>query len=248
MPGAGRQRDVDVVAVARVLARLVQIARFAREPAILVDRHRQHIVAVVERLLRAVAVMHIPVERGDPRQPAVGQRVHRGDRDIAEDAEAAPAVALRVVPRRAHQRVGVVHLVVEHRVDGGDRPARREQRDLVAAVAERRALARVAPVRLAHPPDRLDVLGRVKAGDLLVVGRARLERRQLVGELRVFEQVVEAPLGVRVLVVLPGLHPALVGRVEGADAPRVMPHVGLVVNPSRAALIAGRHESAPFIA
>ena len=108
-------------------------------------------------------------------------------------------------PGRPHERVGVVDLAVEHRVDRGDRAAGGEQGDLEAAVAEGGAFAGLAAIGLAHLADLLEILGRVEAGDLLEVGRPRLQRDQLLAEVHVLQQVVEPALGLGALVVLPGL-------------------------------------------
>ena len=82
-----------------------------------VQRHERHVVALVEDLLRAVAVVVVDVEHGDPRARRGGD-VGGGDRGVVE--EAVPAVQRRrgVVARRPAQPVG----------DAARRRARRRSR------------------------------------------------------------------------------------------------------------------------
>ena len=54
------------------------------------------------------------------------------------------AVGLGVVAGRPHQSVRIADAPVEDSVDGGDRAARRQQRDLEGAAPEGRELAGVA--------------------------------------------------------------------------------------------------------
>ena len=70
------------------LAVVLDRAREEREAAVLVERDREHARIVVERALRAVAVVDVPVDDRDAREPARAAQVVRGDRDVAEDAEA----------------------------------------------------------------------------------------------------------------------------------------------------------------
>ena len=71
-------------------------------------------------------MVDIPVERRDPVDAALGQRMHRGDGNVAKDAKSASTIAFGVVARRTHQGVGVVDIAVEHSVDRGDRSACRQ--------------------------------------------------------------------------------------------------------------------------
>ena len=151
----------------------------------------------------------------------------RRDRDVPEDAEAHALVGLGVVTGRADQRVRVVDAPLEHCVDGRDHAARGEQRDLVAARAERREHAGVAAVlgrELLHP---LEVRARVHAQHLVLARHARRERDELREQARHLEQVAQTPLGVGVLGMPVGLDHA-----PGGDEPRrgarVVPEVALV--------------------
>ena len=151
--GARRQRNVEVVAGAGAGAVLLDPAGVQRKEPILMDRHGEHRRVLVEGLLRAVAVMHVPIDRGDAPEPVRRARMQGGDRDIAEQAEAQSAVALGMVAGRADQRVGVAHLALDHRIHGRDGAARGEAGDLEAALAEGREDAGVpAMEERAHRP------------------------------------------------------------------------------------------------
>ena len=143
------------------------------------------------------------------------------------------------MPRRTSQRVRIVDITVEHRVDSRDRPTSREQGDLIAAVREWRALAGVPAVARRQLAHSVDIFRSVEAQHLLKIGRARLELYQIVRELGDVEQVVQSPLGVGILPVLPGLHPAPQLRVHRPGASGVVPHIQLVKNPSGPALSHG---------
>ncbi len=74
--------------------------------------------ATGEDLLRAVAVMHVPVEDGDPLP--TGPATDRGDRDrdIVQEAKALPSLAAGVVARRAGGGKGHRRFPGPHRLDG----------------------------------------------------------------------------------------------------------------------------------
>ena len=91
------------------LAALTELTGPPWEPAVLVDRDRQHVGIGVERGLRAVAVVDVPVDDRDPSDVVRGDRVHRGERDVGEDAETHRPIGLGVMAGRAHERVGVRH-------------------------------------------------------------------------------------------------------------------------------------------
>ena len=84
-----------------------------------VDRDGQDVGAVVEDVLGAVAVVVVDVEDGDL-APSSLDEVLRGDRAVAEVAEAAVGVALGVVARGPAE-------AVDQRVAGEDRRGPRER-------------------------------------------------------------------------------------------------------------------------
>ena len=193
---------------------------------------------VVERALRAVAVMHVPVDDRDARvrARAGGARPRRRCRRCRSPCRSRPARGGRAgarARRRWRSRP------VEHGIDGGEHAARGEQRDLVRARPERRQPAGVAAVVVRERLDALDVGALVEAADLVHRGHARLDGAQLRRHPGDVEQVLEAALGERVLGVDVGLDPAA-GRERTARVPRVVPHVALVPDQS------GRHARLSF--
>ena len=124
-------------------------------------------------------MVHVPVDDRDALEPAGLTGVVSSDRRVAEDAEAHPRVGDRVMAGRPDERVAVRDGAIEHGVDRRDRAARRAERDLERARAERRQAARITPALGRELTDPLDVLARVEAADLVDRGIARLH----VGEL-----------------------------------------------------------------
>ena len=66
------------------------------------QRHIQHVGALVENVLGAIAVMKIHVEDGDARGSLVAQ-VLRGDGGVIQEAVAAVQIPGRMMPGRAAQ-------------------------------------------------------------------------------------------------------------------------------------------------
>ena len=122
--GAGRQRRVDDVAGAGlVLGAGAGIERH------LVGRAVEHRRIVPEDVLRAVAVMDVPVDDGDALGAMLLLRMAGGDRGIVEQAKAHRGRALGMVagrPRRDEDIVGRARIdVVDRGVGGADRRQRR---------------------------------------------------------------------------------------------------------------------------
>src|SRR5580692_806405 len=102
--GAMRERQVEVEALASAAASLRGIAG---EERIIIDRigvdgNRQHVRAIVENLLRAVAVMGVDIEDRDARMTRA--QPLRGDRGVVEIAKAGGAVGARMMARGAAER------------------------------------------------------------------------------------------------------------------------------------------------
>ena len=189
----------------------------------------EHARVAVEGGLGAVAVVHVPVDDRDALHAVHGEAVVDGDRDVAEDAEAAAHRRLGVVAGRAHERVAVVELAGDHRVGADEHAAGRQQRDLVAAVADGRELAGVAAVAVTHRLHRVDVVGGVEAQQLVARGVAWLDHGQLLDVAARVEQVLEPSLGLGVLEVQPRLQ-RVPERHEAGVVAGVVPRVQLVVD------------------
>ena len=191
------------------------------------QRDREHRRVFPEDRLRAVAVVHVPVDDRDPADASRRLRVADSDGDVGEDAEAHPEVGERVVTRRPHEGVRIGDRAVEDGVDRRDRAPGSELRDLVGAVAERRLAPRVATTPARELLDPGQVLLGMNAQERL--GRRRLgpEEQEPVGQTGRVEQVLEPSLRGRVLRVLARLEPATRGELRRARA-RVVPHHPLV--------------------
>src|SRR5690348_16400350 len=115
------------------------------------DRDCEHGRVRVESVLGAVPMMDVPVHDRDTGKRSSVTRMHGGQGGIAEDAEATTSVLLRMMARRPHQRVSVVHLAVEDGIHSRKAPAGCQQRDLVGAGTEWRLLACLTTRFRAHP-------------------------------------------------------------------------------------------------
>src|SRR3546814_1638715 len=95
------------MALAPALAGLVGEAQEERELLLRVgvDRDRQHVVATVEDLLRAVAMVIVDVEDRDPARAGIAERLRRDCR-IVEEAIAAIEIGAGMMARRPAEREG----------------------------------------------------------------------------------------------------------------------------------------------
>ncbi len=86
----------------------------------------------LEDILRAVAVMHVPVDDRNALQPVLLLRMTRGNRGIVEEAEAHGAHSLGMMPRRARGDEGIVMAAGNDVIHRGHRPADAGERRLQA--------------------------------------------------------------------------------------------------------------------
>jgi hypothetical protein len=84
-----------------------------------------------------------------------------------------------MMPRRPDQRIRVFDAARQHRVRGLDAAAGGEQRDLIAAGADARAIADQPAVRRRHFAHRFDIAVGMKVAQLPVLGAARFDAAQL---------------------------------------------------------------------
>jgi hypothetical protein len=232
---AGRQRHVDVKALAAPLA---AAAAVTREQAVLVQGDHQCVRVLVEGLLRAVAMMHVPVDNGDAADFVGRPRLHDGDWHVREQAEPQALVALRMLSGRPDERVAVFDPPPRGGVDNGRGSARGEQRDVVAAGTEGGEVARVAAAIGAESFDALDIGAGVKQAEVFVRERQRGDGREVVEQPRNFDEVAEAALGGGVLGVLARFD-RQPRREERRDVAGVVPEIEFVKIP------AGRHALVP---
>ena len=186
--GARRERHVDGEALPRSLAALGEEAA-AGVVRPLVRRAEEHPGLGVERGLRAVAVVDVPVEDGDALVPLL-QEPRRGDGDVVEEAEAHRPVRGRVVSGRADERER--HETVLPQVRGQQRAAGREKRRLVAVRRDVRVRVQPGALSLGGALDHREVARRVDQQHVVLgrgLGRGRDgQARPQVGTLEMFDQ------------------------------------------------------------
>src|SRR5438105_8179168 len=143
---AARQRQVQVAAEARAMAPLVGVAKVERilGDRVAVDRGGEHVVALVEDALRAVAMVVVDVDDRHARGARVAQGLC-GEGRVVEKAVAAEEVGAGVVARRAGERQRRAG-TGRHGAGGIDRTRRAGERRLPSARAEWRAgVERIQP-------------------------------------------------------------------------------------------------------
>jgi hypothetical protein len=138
-------------------------------------RAEHHARVLVERILGAVAVVHVEIQHRDPLQAVGGDRVRGADRDVVEDAEAHGLAARGVVPGRAHRAERAPRRARHHHVRGGDDRTRRAQRRRKRARVHRGIGIQVRiAARRRRLEDAIDVVRLVDALELLARGLRRL--------------------------------------------------------------------------
>jgi hypothetical protein len=138
-----------------------------------VERDEEHRVVVAKDLLRAVAVVDVPVDDCHPHEPELRLREPRRDGDVVEEAEPHRRGRPRVVARWADEREPAPP-------NRFDRRPRCEERRLEARLRGDRV--GVEPDRVIDTPHDLDVLGRVAALEIGDGARRRLDDLELVQE------------------------------------------------------------------
>ena len=166
-----------------------------------VQRHEAHVVAVVEDLLGAVAVVVVDVEHRHPRA-AIGPR-RRGDRGVVEEAVAGVRVGRGVVAGRPRERVRGRRVAVGHGVPRAQRHVDRADRRGPRAGEDRVVVVRV-------PTERGDRMAGASRAGWPRIGRGVRHRFARLGGAR-----RGAPAGVRVLEELD-----VVGGVHAQDGSR----------------------------
>ena len=164
------EREPLCVAFAHVLERAG-----AGPEQVLVDAAEEHLARAMEDRVRAVAVMHVPVEHEDPLGAERVERVPRRHRHVREQAEAHRPRVLGVVSRRAQRQEARALAAPGQRLHRRAGAARRPQRRLVGAGT--RGGVRVERGRAgAHLGHEGDVLRRVNREQLLLARPRRLAR------------------------------------------------------------------------
>lgn len=183
--GPERELDVDVEALALAPADLRRLARLrvGRAPGAVphVEGDRQHIVALVEALLCAVAVVDVPIDDGDALEASVPGKLG-SERAVVEEAVAVCLGGLGVVPGRPHQREGDLALAGKDGLGRSERrPGRGESRPPRALGDDGRPRQPPAAAG-AGLPNRLDVGEVVHGGELGRIGVSPLTPAHAAGQ------------------------------------------------------------------
>ena len=194
---AGRKRNVDGVASARTGAHLFQFACQFGIPVVLMQRDEEYTWISIKSILRAVAVMNIPVNDHHTLEAIGLARVVSGGDGVVEDTEPHGAVAHSMMSRRAKERVGVAHLAIHH----GSRPIHRSPRRVYGgfkrAGTERRIDLDLSP-RAFHWPTMymrthsLDVFACVVHSQFVFSGCAGGYRLHLRSEASAIQELFDA--------------------------------------------------------
>ena len=151
----------------------VTLAGFASEPAagvprMLVRAQEHDGAVVVEDVLRAVAMVDVPIDNQHAGEPVLLLRVARADRNVVEDAEAHAARGSGVMARGPHGAEGGVGLLTAHQVDGAQHASHGFGRHLPGGLRD----LRIAGRKLAQSGGDVfsgpcDVVARMAKGDLI---------------------------------------------------------------------------------
>ena len=184
------KRQVHGASRRRTLPHLLGRAR-ARVVRVLVRGDVQHVGVRLEDVLRAVAVVQVPVDDGDPANTAGPQECGR-HRHVVEEAEAHRAVALGVMAGRPDEREAALHLAAEDRLAAREEAPGGEPRR--SGGGGRRDRVRVEDdARLARRARHaLDVSARVDLRELVVGRGARLEANEVTRAGEVIEENLQS--------------------------------------------------------
>ena len=119
----GGERQVQGESLAFAAADLTRRAGAWIE-GVLMRGYEQYVRVAVERVLRSVAVVDVPVHHQHSLEPMCRAQVRRGERHVVEQAKAHGAIPLRMMSGRPYEREPVRHLAGHHGVDQGQHAAR----------------------------------------------------------------------------------------------------------------------------
>src|SRR5205085_5778824 len=132
-------------------------------PRVLMRGEEEDRGVVVENPLRAVAVMHVPINDGDALDLRITRlRITRGDSDRVEETEAHCAFARRMMTGRARGQECVTRLARHDGINRATRAARRMQRRIERAQRAESVCAQVTKPFADGALDPFEVLRRVR--------------------------------------------------------------------------------------
>ena len=167
---------------------------------VLVEADVEHIVAVFEGVLGAVAVVDVKIDDGDAGEVVAADEMLGGDGDVVENAEPHGLIALGMVAGGADGAKGAIHRAGHGRITGGEDSADGQAGDVVAAGADARVHgADERHAFVAEHADQVHVRGFVDQCDGLGIGGDERERLHLIQQPRVFEGVDDDFEAIRLL-------------------------------------------------
>ena len=197
------ERHVQVRAFARALAGDFRRAARPRVERVLVGGEKEHAGILQEDRLRAIAVVHVPIDDHYALKLVLFLRVAGGDGGVREKTETLRPVRHRMMSRRAQRREGVLHPAFHDQIHRRQRARHRPHRNLVAAFRNRRvgAAVHVFSTRRACPLELRHVVRVVRSEnprhgiDFLV----RRNPQQAPGNGMLPEMVCQAAQAIRIL-------------------------------------------------
>ena len=82
----------------------------------------EHGGIVFETVLRAIPMVHVPIDNQDTREAILLLHIARGNRHIIEKTEAHRAPRFGMMPRRSHRAEYMLYLLVHDRIDSSQCP------------------------------------------------------------------------------------------------------------------------------
>ncbi len=165
---------------------------------ILVRAEKQNRGIVVERMLRAVPMVHIPIDDHDAFQSMLLLKIPRGDGHVIEQAEPHGPIPLRMVSGRPYRAEGILH---PPRHDGIRRGQRAAGRQIGRRQGARRhrcvRIQRDLPLLRRHGLEFLHIGWRMHFGDPFVLRRPGIDTNQARQHPALFEPAHDRPESIR---------------------------------------------------
>src|SRR3954467_13163787 len=95
----------------------------------------QHGAVCVKNILRAIAVMDVPIRNQNFADAVLLLRIAGANCDVVEKTKSHPARWTGMMPRWTHRAKGVAHRASNHGIDRGQNSARGQQRGVIGILA-----------------------------------------------------------------------------------------------------------------
>jgi hypothetical protein len=136
-----------------------------------VNRYEQHLIAIVEQVVRPVAVVDVPVEHQDPFDSPSFDRLMCRDRNVVEQAEAHRSLRLSVVAGRAVAAEATRGFAVEQHVHKRDSTTRSVDGSVERSLTRHGIRVEMSATAGREALERRNVWLRMNSGDLFARGR-----------------------------------------------------------------------------